>query len=46
MDPEPLEEFDDGLLDPDFVETNREVESLSKAFDLIKGYKIQTDLDR
>ena len=46
MEPEPVEEFEDGLLDPDFVETNREAESLSKAFDRIKGYKIQTDLDR
>ena len=46
MDPEPVEENENGLLGLDFVETTGDPVSLQNMFDRVKGYKIQTDLDR
>jgi len=46
VDPEPVEEQEDGLLSLDFVEMPGDPASFQKMFDSIKGYKIQTDLDR
>ena len=46
MDPEPVGEQDDGLLGLDFIEMTEDPASFSMTFDRIKGYSIQTDLDR
>ena len=46
MDPEPAEENEDGLLGLDFAETTGDPVSLQNMFDRVKGYNIETDLDR
>ena len=46
MEPEPIEEHEDQLLTSGFVLGMEDQAAISKGFDGIKGYKIQTDLDR
>ena len=46
IDPEPVEEYEDGLLGLDLVEMAEDPATFQKQFDRIKGYNIQTDLDR
>ena len=46
IDPEPVEENEDGLLGLDFVEMTEDPATFQNMFDSITGYSIQTDLDR